>query len=150
MQHRYRRLALALAVVLAAGAGPFAVVAPAAAAEHITNGNFSSGAAGWNWDGLSGVETCCAAPPLGYPNAYAHPNGAGGYIAGWQDIPGAPAATYTLSGRIRTSGGPQQAWIQADWGTFEGRYCLTPATNTTSGMASTPARRWGRSGRHAR
>ncbi len=126
----WRRLASGLAIAIAMAAGLVTVSTPAVAAETITNGNFSSGGYAWNLDPRGGVETCCAAPTYGYPNAFAHPDGAGGFIASWQNIAGAPAATYTLSGRIRTSGGTQQAWIQADWGVFDGRYCSTPVTNT--------------------
>lgn len=126
------RAVLVASIVALALAG----VAPAAAQNLVTNGSFSSGTTGWNWHALSGVETCCASPPGGYPNAYAHPDGAGGsgvwgYIVPWQNIADNQAGTYTLSGKIRTSGGVQEVWIQADNGDFFGTYCQTAHTNTT-------------------
>jgi hypothetical protein len=109
-------------------------MAEAQSGNLVYNDDFSLGTAGWNWHSLSGTETCCAGgyPPGAYPEAYAHPNGAGGYIVPWQNISDSQAGTYTLSGWIRTSGGPQSAWIQADNGDFNGRYCQTSPTNTQS------------------
>jgi len=125
------QLFAAVALTVVATLGGTAPAANAVTGNLVANGDFSASGTGWNLDPNGGVETCCAAPPVGYPNAFAHPNGAGGFIGTWQAITSTPPGTYTLSGRIRTSGGVQQAWIQADNGDFNGRWCQTPATNVT-------------------
>src|SRR5262245_11208758 len=95
----------------------------------VTNGDFSGGTQSWNTDALSGVETCCAYNSGGFsggavPNAFGHPNGAGGITALWTNIPNPQAGTYTLTGWIKTSGGVQNALIQADDGTGRA-YCVS-------------------------
>jgi hypothetical protein len=126
-------LLVAAAVLLAIQATPAAAVT----GQLVSNGTFSSGTAGWNIPSAGGVETCCAAPTNGYPNAFFHPNGAGsgtglnGYLVTWQNIAGAPSGSYTLTGRLRTSGPPQSAILQADSGTFEAPYCRTAGTGAT-------------------
>lgn len=137
MTHSNRRWTLALATVALAAVALLGAGA-AGAQNLVPNGNFSQGTAHWHWHGLSGVENCCAGgfPAGAYPEAYAHPNGAGGsglggYIVPWVNIPGPASGSYRLSGYVRTSGGAQQAWIQADNGIFENRYCKTATTNVT-------------------
>src|SRR5262245_22131347 len=99
-----------LAVVVAAACLTAPTVlspAPAMAVEYLTNGTFAANNAGWNWPGAPTMwyESCCANPPGGYPNAYAHPNGQGtgtslgAYLVTWQNIANAPSGSYTLSGR---------------------------------------------------
>ncbi|WP_027344227.1 hypothetical protein [Hamadaea tsunoensis] len=129
------RLALVTAVALAATVliGPTA----AHAVEYVTNGTFSAGISGWNAPTNGGAESCCAGAPNGYPEGYAHPDNTGygsgltSYIVTWQNIT-LPAGTFTLSGRIRTSGGVQSAFLQVDNGLFDQRWCQTTATNTTA------------------
>jgi len=130
----FARRTLAVLATLACLGLPPMIGQPAAAAtgELITNGTFGAGSAGWNWPAQMGTENCCANPPGGYPNAFAHPNGSGGYLAAWQNIANAPSGTYTLRGKINSSGGAQSVWIQADNGVFEGRYCLSSPSNTAS------------------
>ncbi len=134
---RVMRRCLALALLLSTACVALTATG-AQAAEYVYNGNFSSNTAGWNWPTQMGTENCCANPPGGYPNAYAHPDGTGSgtslgaYLVAWQNIAGAPSGTYTLSGRMNSSGGAQQIWIQADNGVFEGRYCNTSPSNTAS------------------
>jgi hypothetical protein len=133
-----RRLLAMLLAIACLGLPAVLTPTPALAAQWVTNGNFTNSLNGWNWPSQMGVENCCANPPGGYPNAYAHPNGAGSgtglgaYLVAWQNIANAPSGTYTLSGRINSSGGAQSVWIQADNGVFEGRYCNTTPTNTAS------------------
>ncbi|MEV4138380.1 hypothetical protein AB0J72_40200 [Dactylosporangium sp. NPDC049742] len=114
---------------------------PATAAEYVSNGTFSGGTASWNMPtggGAAGTETCCADPPGGVPNAFFHPNGQGSgtslnaYLASWQNIAGAPSGTYTLSAKVRGSGGVQQSFVQADNGLFDSTYCRSAPTNTGS------------------
>lgn len=110
-----RRLATTLAALaLVAGfavANPLAAPAPVAAATGnlVFNGTFASGASGWQWHPLSGVENCCAAPPNGYPNAFAHPNGGGDYIVPWQNIPNPPAGA-VIHVALAASNAPTTAW----------------------------------------
>lgn len=136
-----RRLFTIALVAATLGLPDVIATAPAASAatgELMTNGNFSANTTGWNWPGQMGTETCCANPPGGYPNAYAHPNGAGtgtglsAYLVAWQNIANAPSGTYTLSGRINSSGGTQSVWIQADSGVFENRWCQSSPSNTAA------------------
>lgn len=115
------------------------VAARADTGELVTNGTFSAGTSGgWFFPSQGGTEGCCAAPPSGYPNAYAHPDGTGtgtslaANIVTWQNIVSPPAGSYVLSGKIRTSGGVQSAWVQADNGVFDTRYCRTTPTNATA------------------
>ena len=100
----------------------------------VTNGDFGSGTAYWNWSALAGTEGCCSGggPLSHYPDAYAHPNGSNNpsLISAWENIPNPQAGNYTLSGYIITSGGAQQAMIQADDGTGN-PFCRTTVTNTT-------------------
>src|SRR4051812_29109819 len=138
-------LVAVLAVACAVVAGPTPAV-QAATGELVVDGTFSAPIANiWFFPSQGGVENCCAAPPGSYPNAFLHPDGLGsgtslnGYVAGWTNIANPPAGSYTLSGKIRTSGGVQQASIQADNGVFDNRYCRITPTNTPCGTPS-PAR----------
>jgi len=105
----------------------------------VSNGDFSSGTAGWNWSAgnpTAGTETCCMAggsnggPISHMPQAFAHPNGGGGLLYAWQNIPNVQVGTYMLIGWMNTSGGAQTTVIQADNGTGTA-YCVTPQTHTT-------------------
>lgn len=128
-----------LMAVLAVGVLPLLHAQPAGAAEYVTNGTFSSGLTAWNMPtggGAAGTETCCANPPGGAPNAFFHPNGLGtgtgltANLVSWQNITGAPSGTYTLSAKVRGSGGVQQSFVQADNGLFDSTYCRSTPTNT--------------------
>jgi hypothetical protein len=128
--------ALVYPVIAALIASAATVVGGAAAVAADTNillnGTFGApgnpNPASWSWHALTMPENCCDNPSA--PHARSWPNGAGGKISIKQDISNAPSGNYTLRGRIRTSGGVQQAWLRASSG-GDGRYCETGKTNTT-------------------